>query len=306
MTTGSHDATIDPRNREVLVNVNGDLLPRDQATVSVFDSGFMLGDGVWEGLRLYKGKLAFIEEHLDRLYKGAHVLDIPLSLTREDLKQRIAETLEANGMDDGVHLRLMVTRGIKSTPYQHPAVTIGDPTVVIIAEHKIPSGESRRRGLKLFTTHIRRGYSDVQDPTLNTHSKLNCIFACIQASKAGADEALMLDPHGFVATCNSTHFFIVKDDVVITSTGDYCLDGITRSKVIACCQQDGIDIRQTNFTTADVYDADEAFVTGTFGALTPVREVDGRNIGRNRSDTDLPGPMTTRLLSLYNQLVESS
>ena len=182
MSAGSHDAKVDPRNRDVLVNVNGELLPRDKASVSVFDSGFMLGDGVWEGLRLYEGKLAFLDDHLDRLYKGAHVLDIPLNLTRQELTQRIEDTLAANDMHDGVHLRLMVSRGIKATPYQHPAVTIGDPTVVIIAEHKVPSAGSRNRGLKLFTTHIRRGYSDVQDPTLNTHSKLNCIFACIQAS----------------------------------------------------------------------------------------------------------------------------
>lgn len=311
--SGSHQATVDARNADILINVNGELVPRDQARVSVFDSGFMLGDGIWEGLRLYPQGLAFLDDHLDRLWKGAKALDIRLPLGREQLTERIRATLSANDMTDGVHLRVMVSRGIKSTPYQHPGVTIGEPTIVIIAEHKTPSGDSRRRGLSLFTVNVRRGYADVQDPTLNTHSKHNCIAACIQASKAGADEALMLDPHGFVATCNSTHFFIIKRGVVMTSTGDYCLDGITRGKVIECCEEHDLPVRQTNMTLADVYDADECFVTGTFGGLTPVRQVDGRQIGLPAdADPDdathipLPGPMTTHLSELYLQKVSRS
>jgi branched-chain amino acid aminotransferase len=280
MSTGTHEHAEDPRNAAILVNVNGELVPRDQASVSVFDSGFVLGDGVWEGLRVCDGGIAFLDQHLDRLYQGARAIDMEIGLGREALTARLFETLEANGMRDGVHVRLMVTRGVKSTPYQDPRVTVSPPTVVIIAEHKEPLPSTVERGIRLFTVHVRRGYPDVQDPALNSHSKLNCITACIQAAKAGADEALMLDPHGFVATCNSTHFFIVQPDgEVWTSSGDYCLAGITRANVVALCRARQIPVQERNFTLTDVYSAAEAFVTGTFAGLVPVTEVDGRTIG---------------------------
>ena len=230
----------DPRNADVLIDVNGTLVPRPQATVSVFDSGFMLGDGVWEGLRVHQGRIAFLDRHLDRLYRGAKAIAMDIGVSREDLEKRLYGLLDANGMDgDGVHIRLMVTRGVRSTPYQDPRVVISPPTIVIIPEWKAPVPETATRMLKLFTVHVRRGYPDVQDPKLNSHSKLNCITACIQAAEAGADEALMLDPHGFVATCNSTHFFIVRNGEIWTSSGDYCLDGITRGVVLEIARGGG-------------------------------------------------------------------
>ena len=240
MTQGTHDFADDPRNRDILIYVNGTMKPRNEAVVSVFDSGFVLGDGVWEGLRISNGHPAFLEQHLDRLYEGAKAIAMDIGLDRDALTRAIYETLAANAMRDGVHVRLMVTRGVKRTPYQDPRVTIGPATIVIIPEHKNPLPDTLERGLKLFTVHVRRGYPDVQDPKLNSHSKLNCITACIQAYTAGADEALMLDPHGFVATCNSTHFFIVRKGEVWTSTGQYCLGGITRGNVLAVCREAGI------------------------------------------------------------------
>ena len=300
MNSGSHDALIDERNRNILIHVDGQLLPRDQAMVSVFDSGFILGDGVWEGLRLHHGVIVFLQEHLDRLFQGAKSLDLDIGVSREELERRLYETVEANNMSDGVHMRLMVTRGIKSTPYQDPRCTISAATIVIIAEHKIANPEKQAAGFSLFTTHVRRGYPDVQDQKMNSHSKINCIQACIQAAKAGADEALMLDPHGFVSTCNSTHFFIVQGDEVWTSTGDYCLGGITRSKIIYLCERNNIPIRQKNFSLFDVYGADEAFVTGTFGGVTPVTSVDGRTIGTGAR------PMIKKLRQLYIALIEES
>ena len=227
-----HDSASDPRNASILISVNGALVPRAEAMVSVFDSGFVLGDGVWEGLRVHKGRIAFLEAHLDRLYEGAKAIAMDIGLDRAALTRRLYETLDANGMTDGVHIRLMVTRGIRSTPYQDPRVVISPATIVIIPEYKQAAPDIGERGISLFTVHVRRGFPDVQDPKLNSHSKLNCITACIQAAQAGADEALMLDPHGFVATCNSTHFFIVRKGEVWTSTGDYCLGGITRANVI--------------------------------------------------------------------------
>ncbi|MEM8982967.1 MAG: aminotransferase class IV [Pseudomonadota bacterium] len=279
MSYSAHSHAQDPRNDAILIDINGELVPRNEARVSVFDSAFMLGDGIWEGLRVYRGRIAFLDRHLDRLYAAAKALDFDIGLDRTALSKRLYGTLAANEMTDGVHIRLMVSRGTKSTPYQDPRVTIGPATVVIIAEYKTPTVEAEQHALALFTVHVRRGYADVQDPGLNTHSKLNCIFACIQATKAGADEALMLDPHGFVATCNSTHFFIVRDGELWTSTGDYCLDGITRGVVIELAEQHGYRVQQRNFTVADVYAADEAFVTGTFAGLVPVASVDGRVIG---------------------------
>lgn len=299
MAQSIHDFHDDPRNAAIRVWINGRLLPRAEATVSVFDSGFVLGDGVWEGLRVVGGQPVFLDAHLDRLFEGAKAIALDIGLDRRGLEQAIRDTLAANDMHDGVHLRLMVTRGVKRTPYQDPRVTVGPATVVIIPEHKNPKPETLSTGLKLFTVHVRRGFPDVQDPKLNSHSKLNCITACIQATAAGADEALMLDPHGFVATCNSTHFFIVRKGEVWTSTGDYCLGGITRANVLQVCREAGIPAREKNFSLTEVYSAEEAFCTGTFAGVVPVREIDGRTIGDGQ-----PGPMVARLQGLYRELVQ--
>ncbi len=299
MAPGSHAHRSDPRNDSVQVYVNGELKPRNEAMVSVFDSGFVLGDGVWEGLRVHGGRIAFLDAHLDRLIEGAKALDMDIGLDRAELTAALYRTLAANGMSEGAHLRLMVTRGLKSTPYQDPRVCIGPATVVIVAEYKLPAPDAATRGLRLFTVHVRRGAPDVQDPKLNSHSKLNCITACIQATKAGADEALMLDPDGFVATCNSTHFFIVRRGEVWTSTGDYCLAGITRSNVLRLCREQGIPALEKRFSLSEVYGADEAFVTGTFAGVVPVAEVDGRRIGSGTR-----GAMVERLQLLYRDLVQ--
>ena len=301
MAHGTHDFDDDPRNDGVLVWVNGELVPRDRAVVSVFDAGFVLGDGVWEGLRVRAGHPAFLERHLDRLFEGARAIMLDIGRSSAELTQAIYDTLRANEMTDGVHVRLMVTRGIKRTPYQDPRVTIGPATVVIIAEHKDPLPSTVSEGITLFTTHVRRAAPDTLDPKLNAHSKLNDIAACIQAYTAGADEALMLDPHGFVATCNSTHFFIVVDSgEVWTSDGRYCLQGITRANVLEMCRTHDIPARETTFSLTDVYSAREAFVTGTFAGVVPVRSVDGRTIGDGRR-----GPMVERLQSLYQKLVDA-
>ena len=296
-STGVHEFRDDPRNDEVLIWINGALMPRPEAKVSVFDSGFVLGDGVWEGLRLVSGRFAFLDAHLDRLYEGAKALMIGVGLSRDEMVKALYATIEANGMLDGVHVRLMVTRGVKRTPYQDPRLTIGKATVVIIPEHKEPKPELIAKGLRLFTVHVRRGYPDVQDPKLNSHSKLNDITACIQAAQAGYDEALMLDPHGFVSTCNSTHFFIVRKGEVWTSTGRYCLPGITRANVIRVCREAGIPVFEKDFSLIEVYGADEAFVTGTFAGVVHVTEVDGRVLSTER------GPMVERLQGLYKELV---
>ena len=297
---GVHDFVYDPRNADVLISVNGELKHRDEATVSVFDSGYLLGDGVWEGLRVKDGGVAFLEEHLKRLYAGAKTIDMDIGLTKAELTARLFDCLKAQGMTDGVHIRLMVTRGIKKTPYQGPRFTITKPTIVIIPEYKAPVPEVIEKGLSLFTVHVRRTGPAEQDQKLNSHSKLNCILACIQADKAGADEGLMLDADGFVATCNSTHFFIVHDGEVWTSPPDYCLGGITRGNIIRGCQEAGIPVREKRFSLFDVYSADEAFVTGTFAGVTPVREVDGRSIEH------VGGPMAQRITGLYQDLVARS
>ncbi len=299
MAKGTHEYIEDERNRNILININGELFPRDRAMVSVFDSGFILGDGVWEGLRLHQGVVVFLKDHLRRLYQGAKALDMDIGLTPQALTQRLMETLEANDMHDGVHIRLMVTRGVKMTPYQDPRCTIPGSTIVIIPEYKTPSPRKIEGGIRLFTTHVRRGYPDVQDQKMNSHSKINCIQACIQAAKAGADEALMLDPHGFVVTCNSTHFFMVTAGEVWTSTGDFCLGGITRSKIIQLCHDLGVVVRQKNFSLFDVYGADECFVTGTFAGITPVNEVDGRVIGTGSRD------MITKLQDGYLSMIHN-
>ena len=291
-----HDVS-DPRNADILINVNGELKRRGEAVVSVFDSGFMLGDGVWEGLRVHQGRAAFLDRHLDRLFEGARAIAMDIGLSREELAKRLYDTLDANGMSEGAHVRLMVTRGVRSTPYQDPRVVVGGATIVIIPEYKQPPAGVHERGLKLFTVHVRRGDPAVQDQKINSHSKLNCILASIQATQAGADEALMLDPHGFVATCNSTHFFIVRRGKVWTSSGKYCLGGITRGLVLEVARDAGIPAIEKDFSLTDVYGADEAFVTGTFAGIVPVREVDGRQF-------TCRGPMVERLQQLYAERVE--
>jgi len=291
MAQSMHDVS-DSRNASILINVNGELKQRAEAVVSVFDSGFMLGDGVWEGLRVHKGKLGFLDRHLDRLFEGAKAIAMDVGLDRQEVTRRILETIDANGMKEGGHVRLMVTRGVRSTPYQDPRVVVTPATVVVIAEYKEPDPAVYERGLKLFTVHVRRGDPAVQDQKINSHSKLNCILASVQATQAGADEALMLDPHGFVATCNSTHFFIVRKGEVWTSSGKYCLGGITRGLALEVAHEAGIPAIEKDFSLTDVYGADEAFVTGTFAGIVPVREVDGRQL-------TCRGPMVERLQQLY-------
>jgi len=296
MAQSMHDVS-DPRNASILINVNGELKPRAEAVVSVFDSGFMLGDGVWEGIRVHRGRIAFLNRHLDRLFEGAKAIAMDVGVSREELIERLYGTLDANGMNDGVHIRLMVTRGVRSTPYQDPRVVVTPATVVIIPEYKAPDPAIYERGLKLFTVYVRRGDPAVQDQKINSHSKLNCILASIQATQAGADEALMLDPQGFVATCNSTHFFIVRKGEVWTSSGKYCLGGITRGLAMEVARDAGIPAIEKDFSLTDVYGADEAFVTGTFAGIVPVREVDGRQL-------ICRGPMVERLQKLYADRVE--
>lgn len=298
---GTHEYQQDRRNDSILIDINGTLYPRDQANVSVFDSGFILGDGVWEGLRVHHGHIAFLSQHMERLYEGAAALDIQMEVDKETLTKRLYDLLKANQMEHGVHIRLMVSRGVKATPYQDPRVTITPPTIVMIAEYKTPQAGIVNKGLTLFTVHVRRGYPDVQDPKLNSHSKLNCITACIQATKAGADEALMLDPHGFVATCNSTHFFIVRNGQVWTSSGDYCLGGVTRGNIIRLCQQNNIPVFEKNFSLMQVYGASESFVTGTFAGIAPVTIIDGRTIGIGER-----GPMVKRLQVLYQEMIQAN
>ncbi|WP_155264812.1 aminotransferase class IV [Sphingomonas segetis] len=297
MAKSMHDVS-DPRNASILVSVNGELKPRAEAVVSVFDSGFMLGDGVWEGLRVHKGKLAFLGRHLDRLFEGARAIAMDVGLSREGLIGRLYATLDANRMNEGVHVRLMVTRGVRATPYQDPRVVVGGATIVIIPEYKEPDPAVYERGLKLFTVHVRRGDPAVQDQKINSHSKLNCILASIQATQAGADEALMLDPNGFVATCNSTHFFIVRKGEVWTSSGKYCLGGITRGLTLEIAREAGIPALEKDFSLTDVYGADEAFTTGTFAGIVPVREIDGRTL-------QCRGPVVERLRQLYAERLDS-
>jgi branched-chain amino acid aminotransferase len=305
MSKGAHEFTPDHRNKDILISVNGELCHRDKAVVSVFDSGFILGDGVWEGLRLHNGGIPFLRQHIERLYEGAKAIFMDVGLSPETLVKRLFDCLDANKMKEGAHIRLMVTRGVKATPYQDPRVTISPATIVIIPEYKNPKPELLETGLRLFTVNVRRGYPDVQDQKLNSHSKLNCITACIQAMNAGADEALMLDPHGFVATCNSTHFFIVRRNEVWTSTGQYCIPGITRGNMIRLCKENDIPVFEKSFSLYDVYGADEAFVTGTFAGLTPVREVDGRPIRHPldvRGEWAGAGSISRRLSHLYREL----
>jgi branched-chain amino acid aminotransferase len=298
---GTHNALDDPRNENVLISINGELFPRQEAKISVFDSGYLVGDGVWEGLRLHHGTLVFWDDHMDRLFQGAKAIGMDIGMSREEIKSSVEKVLEANNMEDGVHVRIMVTRGIKKTPSQDPRLTISGPNMVIIAEHKKADPETRNKGITLFTSTIRRGSPDYLDPRLNCHSKLHEVQALIQAIEAGADEALMLDVNGFVSTCNATNFFMVKDGEVWTSTGQYCMNGITRAKVIEACKLNNIPYSQKNFSLYDVYGADEAFVTGSFGGLTPVTNIDGRQISK-----EVPGTLTGLLQNLYEGMIETA
>ena len=294
----AHEAEDDPRNQHILIYVDGKIVPRSEAKVSVYDSGFMLGDGVWEGLRFYDGTWAFLDEHINRLYEAAKAIDLDINLNEVELIAALEKTRLANRITKDAHARVMVTRGIKARPFQHPSLSLQGPTVVIIIEHSVPKFS---RPIKLATVPNIRGLPMTQDPKLNSHSKLNCILACIAAQKAGADEALMLDVNGFVCTTNSCNFFIVRSGEVWTSTGDYCLNGITRQKVIEICKLEGIPIFEKNFSLVEVYGADESFLTGTFGAQVPVGLVDGRPIGNG-----VAGDITKRIRSAYFDLIEKN
>ncbi|WP_111683723.1 aminotransferase class IV [Winogradskyella tangerina] len=300
MVHGTHNALEDSRNDEILISVNDELFKRNEAKISVFDSGYLVGDGVWEALRLHHGVLVFLEDHFNRLWQSAKTVGMTLPFSKEELTDKVWNTLKANDMHDGVHVRIMVTRGIKKTPSQDPRLTISGPNVVIIPEFKTASKESKEKGITLFTSTIRRGSPDYLDPRLNCHSKLHEVQALIQAIEAGADEALMLDIHGFVSTCNATNFFMIKNNEVWTSTSKYCMNGITRAKVIEVCKANNIVCLEKDFSLFDVYDADEAFVTGTFGGLTPVTKIDGRIIGEGTY-----GSMTKKLSHLYESLIEA-
>ena len=295
----THDYYEDPRNKDIQIYINGEFFHRSEATVSVLDSGFLLGDGVWEGIRLHEGKLLHFDAHMDRLFNGAELISLAINLNRNELQQAIQKTLDKNQMESDVHIRLIISRGLKKTPYQHPKVTLGDPTIVIIPEYKVANQDVARKGIKLASVETIRDYR-VQNPNINSLSKHNCIAACIEAEKKGADEGLMFDPNGYVTTCNSTNFFIIRSGEVWTSTGEYCLKGITRSTVISICKQNQIPIHEKNFSIDDVYTADEAFVTGTFAGITPVVEIDGRQINNN-----LRGELTKTLQNYYKDQVNS-
>ena len=295
----THDYYEDPRNKDIQIYIDGEFFHRSEASVSVLDSGFLLGDGVWEGIRLHEGKLLHFDAHMDRLFNGAELISLPININRNELQQAIQKTLDKNQMESDIHIRLIISRGLKKTPYQHPKVTLGDPTIVIIPEYKVANQDVARKGIKLASVETIRDYR-VQNPNINSLSKHNCIAACIEAEKKGADEGLMFDPNGYVATCNSTNFFIIRSGEVWTSTGEYCLKGITRSTVISICKQNQIPIHEKNFSIDDVYTADEAFVTGTFAGITPVVEIDGRQINNN-----LRGELTKTLQNYYKDQVNS-
>ncbi|MGR3518420.1 D-amino acid aminotransferase [Sulfitobacter pontiacus] len=291
----THQAEEDVRNEDILIYLNGQIVPKAQAVVSVYDSGFMLGDGIWEGLRLYDGTWAFLDDHFDRLFEASKAIDLDIGMTRDALISALLETQKANGMTTDAHARLMITRGPKTRPFQHPSLSQSGPTITIIMEHSRPN---MPRPIRLATVPHLRGLPMTQDPKLNSHSKLNCILACIAAEKAGADEGLMLDINGFVNTTNACNFFIVRKGEVWTSTGDYCMNGITRQKVIDLCRANDIPCFERNYSLVDTYGADEAFLTGTFGAQTPVAMIDGRQIG-----TGDMGPVTKKLRGLYKDLI---
>jgi branched-chain amino acid aminotransferase len=294
----THDALEDPRNADIGIYVNGEILHRDAAKVSVYDSGFMLGDGMWEGMRLYDGVWAFFDEHMDRFFNSCKSVSLDVGMDRDGLSQALARTAEANDMHSDVHCRLMLTRGVKVKPFQHPSLSRSGPTLVIIMEHSKPVDSLLSRGIRLATVPQVRGLPMSQDAKYNSHSKLNCVIASLQAEQAGADEALMLDPHGFVNTTNACNFFVVRKGEVWTSTGDYCMNGVTRQKVIDLCRANGIAVHERNYSLYEAYGADEAFLAGTFGAQTPVGEIDGKVIGSGER------PVTKRIRQLYKQLIE--
>jgi branched-chain amino acid aminotransferase len=295
----THDAEEDARNKDIQIYVNGTLKHRSEAMVSVYDSGFMLGDGMWEGLRLYNGTWAFFDEHMDRLFDSCKAVSLDIGMTRADIHDALQMTAKANIMTSNAHCRLMVTRGVKVKPFQHPSLSRTGPTVVIIIEHSKPAETVQAKGIRLATVPQVRGLPMSQDAKYNSHSKLNCVIACLQAEQAGADEGLMLDPHGFVNTTNACNFFIVRKGAVWTSTGDYCMNGVTRQKVIDLCCTNDIPVFERNFSLVDAYGADEAFLTGTFGAQTPVAEIDGKPIGENGGR----GPVLDRIRALYKEMI---
>ncbi len=293
----THDADEDIRNRDIRIYVNGEIVHRDDAKVSVYDSGFLLGDGMWEGMRLYDGHWAFFDEHMDRFFASCKTVSLEVGMDRAGILDALTRTAEANGMVTDVHCRLMLTRGVKVKPFQHPSLSRSGPTLVIIMEHSKPVDRLHTVGIRLATVPQVRGLPTSQDAKLNSHSKLNCVIACLQAEQAGADEALMLDPHGFVNTTNACNFFIVRKGEVWTSTGDYCMNGVTRAKVIDLCRANGIPVFEKNYSLYEAYGADEAFLTGTFGAQTPVAEIDGKPIGTGDRR------VTQRIQALYKDLV---
>ena len=295
---GTHDYLEDPRNLEILIYINGNYYPRQDASVSVFDSGFLLGDGVWEGIRLHNGKFAFLDKHLERLFWGASQIDMDIEKNLDEVKKILYDTVERNKMTEGVHVRLIVSRGMKSTPYQDPKFTISGPTIVVIPEYKQPNPETIEHGIKLVSVDVIRGYSNMQDHRINSLSKFNCIQACIDAKRKGGDEGIMLDPHGYVSTCNSTHFFIVKDGTVWTSTGEYCLGGVTRKNILDICNRQSIPVYEKNFTLSEVYGADEAFVTGTFAGVLPVYDIDDHELNVLGSKS-----LVKKIQTYYNDLV---
>ena len=294
MPSGTHEYIQDPRNDNILIYINGEIIPRPEAKISVFDSGFLLGDGVWEGIRLHNGQLVFLKEHLDRLYAGSNSIGMDIGMSSDDLTRKIIQTIEANNMYSNIHLRLIVSRGMKSTPYQHPRVNIGGPTIVIIPEYKIVTEDSKDKGLELVSVNTIRSSEMTQDPKINSLSKFNCIQACIEADRLGADEGLMFDMNGYVSTCNSTNFFIVRKSEVWTSTGEYCLNGVTRGAIIALCKSNDIEVYEKNFIIDDVHSADEAFVTGTFAGVLPVTKIDQHMLSNGKK-----GAITDSLQRLY-------
>ncbi|KAJ54366.1 aminotransferase class IV [Actibacterium mucosum KCTC 23349] len=293
----THDAEDDPRNADLKIWVNGALVHKDEAVVSVYDSGFMLGDGMWEGMRLYDGEWAFFDDHMDRLFNSLKAVSLEIDETPDDIRDLLDATAKANGMTGDAHCRLMITRGRKVKPFQHPSLSRSGPTIVAILEHSKPAEHLAEKGIRLASVPQVRGLPHSQDAKFNSHSKLNCVIACLQAEQAGADEALMLDPHGFVNTTNACNFFIVRKDEVWTSTGDYCMNGVTRQKVIDLCRDNGIPVREKNYSLYEAYSADEAFLTGTFGAQTPVASIDGKVVGSGDR------PVMTRIRALYKQLI---
>ncbi len=300
MPSGTHEYIQDPRNDNILIYINEEIIPRPEAKISVFDSGFLLGDGVWEGIRLHNGQLVFLQEHLDRLYAGADSIGMNIGMSSDELISKIMQTIDANNMYSNIHLRLIISRGIKSTPYQHPRVNIGGPTIVIIPEYKIVTEDSKDKGLELVSVNTIRSSEITQDPKINSLSKFNCIQACIEADRLGADEGLMFDMNGYVSTCNSTNFFIVRKSEVWTSTGEHCLNGVTRGAIIALCKSNDIEVYEKNFIIDDVQTADEAFVTGTFAGVLPVIKIDQHELSNGRK-----GAITDRLQRLYQMEVNN-